>query len=288
MASNGTVDRILETVASLAPEIRAGLPGRRTGEVAAGENPTGDEQLAADLYADELLAEALLAIDGVGTYASEERPDTVGDGDGRYHVALDPLDGSSNLRSNNPMGTVLAVYDEPLPAPGSALVASGFVLYGPVTTMTVARDGRVVESLVDEAGDREVVQENLRLPAEPTVYGFGGRVPDWPDDFRAYVREVESDPELKLRYGGAMIADVSQVLTYGGIFSYPGLVSAPDGKLRTLFEGVPIAHIVETAGGASSDGTGPLTEGTPERLHERTPVHVGNESLIERLEDALD
>jgi len=281
-----TVDRIVETIASVAPEIRAGLPGRRVGEVAEGENPTGDEQLAADLYADELLVEELLAIDSVATYASEERAEPVGDGDGDHHLAVDPLDGSSNLRSNNPMGTVFGVYDEPLPAPGSALVASGFLLFGPVTTMTVARDGEVTEFLTDAEGDRETVREDLRLPDDPTVYGFGGRVPDWPDEFRAYAREIES--ELKLRYGGAMIADVNQVLVYGGVFAYPGLRSRAEGKLRHQFEGAPIAHVVETAGGASSDGEGSLLAGAPDRLHARTPVHVGNEALIERLEARLE
>jgi fructose-1,6-bisphosphatase I len=205
------------------------------------------------------------------------------DGD-RHYVAVDPLDGSSNLKSNNTMGTLFGVYDEPLPADGSALVASGFVLYGPITTMAVARGGTVTESVIDE-GDRRVVDPDLTLPEEPTVYGFGGRVPRWSEEFSAYVSEVES--ELKLRYGGAMIGDVSQVLTYGGIFGYPGLRDRPEGKLRLCFEGHPIAHIVETAGGASSNGERSLLSLTPDRLHERTPLFVGNEAYIDRLEAAL-
>ena len=132
---------------------------------------------------------------------------------------------------------------------------------------------------------RRVVDSDVRLPDDPTVYGFGGRVPDWPDDFAGYVDEVED--ELKLRYGGAMIADVNQVLTYGGVFAYPALESAPNGKLRLQFEGNPIGHIVETAGGASSDGSQSLLDVEPTELHERVPVHVGNESLVDRLEAAL-
>ncbi|MFW6153550.1 MAG: class 1 fructose-bisphosphatase, partial [Halobacteriota archaeon] len=85
----------------------------------------------------------------------------------------------------------------------------------------------------------------------------------------------------------AMVGDVNQVLTYGGIFSYPALRDAPEGKLRLQFEAIPMAHIIETAGGASSDGSRPLTEIVPDGLHERTPVHLGNEALIDRLELAL-
>lgn len=275
-------EAIFDAIAAIAPDIRAALPGRRL--AAGGENPSGEDQLAADVYADELLKEAIEAIDGVGIYVSEERTEAIDVGDGELSVAVDPLDGSSNLKSNNTMGTLFGVYDEPLPADGSALVASGFVLYGPITTMAVARGGTVTKSVIDE-GTRRVVDPDLTLPEEPTVYGFGGRVPRWSEEFSAYVSEVES--ELKLRYGGAMIGDVNQVLTYGGIFGYPGLRDRPEGKLRLCFEGHPIAHIVETAGGASSNGERSLLSLTPDRLHERTPLFVGNEAYIDRLEAAL-
>ncbi len=276
------IDAVVDAVASTAPDVRGGLAARR--EYESGENPSGERQLAADIYADELLEDRLLAIDAVAGYASEERESVVRD-DGRYYVAADPLDGSSNLKSNNTMGTLFGIYEEPLPAGGRALVASGFVLYGPITTMVVARDGGVTQSVIEADGSRRVVTERLRLPEEPTVYGFGGRVPQWSDAFSSYVSEVES--ELKLRYGGAMIGDVNQVLTYGGIFGYPGLRDRPEGKLRLLFEGHPIAHIVETAGGASSNGDGSLLDLTPEELHERTPLFVGDRTYIDRLEAAL-
>ncbi|QLD85108.1 fructose-1,6-bisphosphatase [Natronomonas halophila] len=292
------IDAILDVVASTAPDVRGGLAGRRVYE--SGENPSGEQQLAADVYADELLEERLLDLDAVGSYASEERDDvaeseaqrasesTSGEqprGEGDLHVAADPLDGSSNLKSNNTMGTLFGVYDEPLPTAGRNLVASGFVLYGPITTMVVARDGEVTEEVITDDGEREVVTEDLTLPDDPTVYGFGGRVPNWTDDFAAYVESVEQ--ELKLRYGGAMIGDVNQVLTYGGIFGYPGLQDRSEGKLRLLFEGHPIAYVVESAGGASSNGDRSLLDCDPERLHERTPLFVGNDEYIDRLEDAL-
>jgi fructose-1,6-bisphosphatase I len=279
----GVVERVFETVAATAADVRDALAERRSD--AEGANPTGDEQLVADVYADERLGERLLAIDGVAGYASEEREGVLGDGGDGHYVACDPLDGSSNLRSNNGMGTIVGVYDEPLPAGGDALLGAGYVLYGPITTMVTAVDGTVTEYLLAEGG-RSVLNADVSLPDDPTVYGFGGRIPDWTDDFREYVDRVEAD-RLKLRYGGAMVADVNQVLTYGGVFGYPMLEDAPQGKLRLQFEGHPIGHVIATAGGATSDGERSLLENTPETLHERSPVFVGNADLIEQLEAAL-
>ncbi len=277
------IDAVFETVAATAADIRSALSERRAYK--AKENPSGEQQLAADIYADELLEERLLAVNGVAAYASEEREGVIEAADGgQYHVACDPLDGSSNLKSNNGMGTIVGVFKEPLPAPGSALVAAGFVLYGPITTMVVARDD-VTEYLLDD-GEREVLTEDVTVPKDPVVYGFGGRVPDWTADFRAFVDHIEAD-RLKLRYGGAMVADVNQVLTYGGIFGYPMLADTPKGKLRLQFEGHPIAHVIETAGGASSNGEQSLLGCDPNTLHERTPLFVGKDALIERLEATL-
>jgi len=302
------VDAVFDAVAATAPAIRDALPGRRV--ESDDENPSGETVLAGDMYADELLGEALTAIDGVGAYVSEERPDATDAGEG-YSVAIDPLDGSSNLRSNNAMGTVVGIYEGSLPATGRDLVAAGYTLLGPITTMVVADESGVREEVVTRAasgdvegdgasvdveGDpngeieghvtRTVVDDDLTLPDEPTVYGFGGRVPDWTDAFREYAREVED--ELKLRYGGSMVGDVNQVVTYGGVFAYPALTDAPDGKLRLSFEANPIAYVIEKMGGASSDGTGSILDVEPDGLHDRVPLYVGNETLIHRLETAIN
>jgi fructose-1,6-bisphosphatase I len=292
------ISETIEVVARSAPEIRDGLTGRR--RKTDDENASGETQLAADVWADELLEERLSAIDGVGQFASEERESVVDAGEGDLAVAVDPLDGSSNLQSNNSMGTILGVYEGELPAKGRNLVAAAYVLYGPITTMVVAREGEVTEYVIEsearsasdsraaeprdgeEDAERRAVREDISLPDDPTVYGFGGRVPNWTDRFADYAGDVEE--ELKLRYGGAMIGDVNQVVTYGGVFAYPELDSRPEGKLRLQFEGNPIAYIVESAGGASSNGTESLLDADAEAIHQRTPVYVGNEDLIDKLE----
>ena len=85
-----------------------------------------------------------------------------------------------------------------------------------------------------------------------------------------------------------MVADINQVLTYGGVFAYPALMSRPEGKLRLQFEGHPMAYIVESAGGASSNGDGSLLDTEPADIHERTPLYLGNEQLIDRIEASVE
>ncbi|PSP60344.1 fructose-bisphosphatase class I [Halobacteriales archaeon QH_7_66_37] len=283
----GPIEAVFDVVARTAADARNAFAQRRSYHDQ--ENPSGDEQLAAELYADELLEERLLAVDGIASYASEEREDVATADAGAqpaYHVTCDPLDGSSNLKSNNGMGTIVGIYDREIPAPGSSIVAAGYVLYGPITTMVTAADGTVSEYLIED-GSRDLLNEDIQLPDDPVVYGFGGRIPDWLPSFGEYVDGVEGE-RLKLRYGGAMVADINQVLTYGGVFGYPMLEDRPEGKLRLQFEGIPMAKIFADAGGASSDGSRSLLSKTPGRLHERSPVFVGNESLITDLEATVE
>jgi len=280
-------EAVVDEVVKTAPRIADGFADGRTYE--GDENPSGHEVLGADLHANRLLKECITDLEGVGGFASEEEEGVVDCGDG-VGVAVDPLDGSSNLVTNNPAGVILGVYDAPLPSPGESLVGAGYVLFGPLTTAVVADGDGVVEYVVEtERGEEgaegvRVDERELTLP-EPTVYGFGGGRENWTDGFAGFADEVEH--ELKLRYGGSMVGDVNQVLHKGGIFAYPALRERPQGKLRTLFEGAPMAYIIETAGGGSSDGEGSLLEREPDGVHDRTPVYLGNETVIERLEEEV-
>jgi len=277
-----TVTEVIDTIAATTPDVRRAVADYRGQSNSV--NPTGDDQLAADLRADELFEQRVLGIDGVASYASEERAD-VKTTDGRLHVAMDPLDGSSNLEPNSGMGTIFGVYSEQPPTVGTNLLAAGFVIYGPITSMVVARNGTVREYILED-GDKRIVDDEVTVPEDPTVFGFGGGVASWTDEFESYAENIRH--ELKLRYGGAMVADINQVLTYGGIFSYPALESRPEGKLRVQFEGHPMAYILESAGGRSSDGDQSVLEIEPDELHERTPLYLGNGDLIDRLEANID
>ena len=250
----------------------------------AGENPSGEQQVGGDVWADDLFFDALSAIEGVGGYASEEREEIV-DLDAGYTIAIDPLDGSSNLASNNSVGTIVGVYDGDLPTTGRNLVGSMMVLYGPYTTLTVAREDRnVVQEYLLRDGHSER-WGTFTLPEEPTVLGMAGKIGDRSEAMNDITQEFSR--ELKPRYGGATVADLAQVLEYGGLFGYPATKGYDDGKLRVHFESAPLAYLVEAAGGASTDGDQSLLDVDPDEVHGRTPTFLGNESLITRLEDAL-
>ncbi|WP_254769028.1 class 1 fructose-bisphosphatase [Salinilacihabitans rarus] len=275
------VASILEALADVA----ATVPGRLStlGDDVVGENPTGDAQSAADRWLDERLAERLTPLDAVGTYLSEERADAVDCGSG-LSVAVDPLDGSSNLKSNNPIGTILGVYDAPLPARGTDVVASALVVYGPRITVSVAADGEATRYVVDDGA--LVDPRPLSVADGAEICGYAGRASEWRPAFRAFARELSR--ERKLRYCGAAVADVQYLFERGGLLCYPADDARADGVLRLQYEANPIAHLVETAGGRASDGSGPIREREPTTLHERVQTFVGTAADVDALESHLD
>lgn len=272
------VDHILEEVRQAAPEIRKGMEERRgyTEE----ENSSGEKQLEADIYANKILKDRITSIDGVGEYASEEEDEVTDCGEG-LSVALDPLDGSSNIPTNNMVGTIVGIYDGSLPCRGENLLAAFYVLYGPLTTMTVARDGSVTEYVLDD-GMRKT-REEIRLEGEK-LYGFGGNL-GWSEKFRQIEDDVSR--KLKLRYGGSLVGDFNQVLLEGGVFGYPPKEGYENGKYRIMFEGNPMAFIAEAAGGVSSNGQKTVLEVEVDDLHQRVPFVVGEHDLVDRVEKAI-
>jgi len=277
-------EQVFQAVSEAAPHIRSGLMHRR--EYVGEENPSNERQMEADVWANELLKEKIANIEGIGEIASEEEEDVIQCGEG-LSVAMDPLDGSSNIPTNNLVGTIVGIYDEKLPCKGQNLVESFYVVYGPLISIMRAEDGQVNEYVLEEkSGDRvdpHLASEDIELP-EPYVYGFGGNK-NWTEKFREFEDELSRD--LKLRYGGALVGDVNQVLHQGGIFAYPKRTDSPNGKLRLLFEANPIAKIFQDAGGSSTDGEKNILEIEAEELHQRTPLFVGDSKLVDKAEEKL-
>jgi len=276
------LDTLVRTVQETAHYVNSHLASHAGS--GAGTNPSGEEQINADIWADQLFYDELSSLESVGSYASEERETATDCGEG-YTIAIDPLDGSSNLASNNSVGTIIGVYDTELPARGREMVASMMVLYGPYTTMTVARQDRdIVQEYLLQDGFSERWGE-FTIPKQATVVGLAGKTGERSEKLNSFAQELER--EMKLRYGGATVADLAQVLEYGGLFGYPETESYPNGKLRVHFESAPLAYLVESIGAASSDGTQSLLDVDPDTMHARTPTYLGNRELIERLEAAL-
>jgi fructose-1,6-bisphosphatase I len=279
--SEETVQKVFETVARVAPHISSGLLKRR--EYVGEENPSNEKQLEADVWANEFLKEEITSIEGVGQFASEEEDHIIECGEG-VSVAIDPLDGSSNIPTNNLVGTIVGVYDEELPCKGRNLVSAFYVVYGPLMTIMKAENGQVNEYVVEQDRNDQVeihlASEDIELP-EPYVYGIGGNK-NWTEEMRDFESEISK--ELKLRYGGALVGDVNQTIHQGGMFAYPHRTDAPEGKLRLIFECNPISYIVETAGGASTNREKSILDVEAEELHQRVPFFVGNDSLVDKVE----
>lgn len=279
------VDEVVHEVAEAAPHISSGLKRRR--EYVGEENPSGERRLEADVWANELLQELITSIEGVGEFASEENDDIIDCGKG-LSVTIDPLDGSSNIPTNNLVGTIVGIYDEKLPCKGENLVAAFYIVYGPLTTLMLARDGQVNEYVIEEvSGDQvelHLASEDIEMP-EAYVYGFGGNK-HWTEDFRKF--EAGISKEYKLRYGGAFVGDINQTIHHGGLFAYPYRSDAPNGKYRLMFECNPVAFIVEAAGGASTNTEKSILEIQASELHQKAPFFAGDERLVQRVEDELN
>src|SRR5207244_1495199 len=160
----------------------------------------------------------------VSQVASEEMGEVKDLGRGRFSVVLDPLDGSSNVKSNNIFGTILGIFDrKKLPAPGRDLFAAGYLIYGPATTLVYATRDGVHEFVQGGAGRPDeffLIEEGLRLPAKGKLFGVGGHRDKWVPELKAFVNELEQEL-LNLRYGGSFVGDFNQILHYGGFFGYP-------------------------------------------------------------------
>ncbi|MFC2154593.1 class 1 fructose-bisphosphatase [Candidatus Altiarchaeota archaeon] len=264
--------------------LRKEFPHRRG--KAGSENIFGEEQIKLDIWTNNYFIDKIGKTGLVGTLLSEESPDPVELDGGPFNIVMDPLDGSSNVESNNLFGTIVGVYkNQKIPCQGEKQVAAFYKLYGPITTLVFASKGKVYEFVQHRKGVEQYVlyKENLQMP-EPKIYGVGGNPDKWIPEFRAFV-DILRGKGLKLRYGGSFVGDFNQVLFHGGFFGYPSMLNKPCGKLRVVFEGAPIAYISKTAGGSSSTGSQSILKVKPEKLDHRIPIYVGNRELIEELEN---
>jgi len=264
--------------------IRRELPYRRGSTHM--KNVYGEVQLVVDDWANQFIIEELEKTGLVKTLASEEEKDVVKiNKKGIFNISLDPLDGSSNIESNNLVGTIIGINKKDFPTPGRNQVAAMYMLYGPVDTLVYATKKGVNEFLLTNDGFI-LTRQNIKLPKKGKLYGIGGLRKDWFPELRKYVEKLEEEG-YKLRYGGSFVGDFNQILHYGGIFAYPRLAKKPNGKLRLVSESNPISFIIEQAGGRSSNGKESILNIKYTSLQQRTPTYVGNKALIDRLEKYL-
>ncbi|WP_371922871.1 class 1 fructose-bisphosphatase [Methanocalculus sp. AMF5] len=252
---------------------------------AASLNTSGELQTELDTWSDNHLTDVFIKSGLVSSIASEEQDDVVccPDSPDGYVVVMDPLDGSSLIAVNLAVGTIVGIYESgPVLRKGRDMKAALYLLYGPMTTLTLSIGSGVATFARAPDGRYLLMEDGIRMP-EGNLYGSGGERPQWTKKHAAFISGIE-DEGGKCRYSGSFVADFHQVLKYGGLYAYPGIVEKPKGKLRLLFEAQPIGFLASQAGGRISDGSTDILDIQPTEVHQKTPIYVGSRGLIERLE----
>jgi len=300
--STGTLSWILSALSIsaklIASKVRVARLENVLGSVGA-ENVQGEEQQKLDVIANDVLLRVLGSRAGVAIVASEENEEPVilrddRDGERRFCVMFDPLDGSSNLDVCGGVGTIFSILRHDrraanaaasLHQPGSAQVAAGYVLYGSSTVFVLTLGNGVDMFVLDPAvGAFLRVAQGLRTPARSRSYSIneGNRL-SFPDGYRRYLDWAQRQ-NYSSRYVGSMVADVHRILLKGGVFLYPPTAKAPQGKLRLMYEANPMAMIIEQAGGKALAAPGErIMDVVPTDIHQRVPVVLGSAEEVDHV-----
>ncbi len=267
------------------------------------ENIQGEEQQKLDVFANSRFIEALRTRKVVCGVASEENDDFIAFDkdcyDGKYVVLMDPLDGSSNIDVNVSIGTIFSVYKRVSPIggpvqledflqPGINQVAAGYVLYGSSTMLVYTTGCGVNGFTIDPSlGTLYLSHPNMTAPKEGKIYSvneanYNSFTPGL-KEYINYCRDSEVKKPYTARYIGSLIADFHRNLVKGGVYMYPQTASAPNGKLRLLYESNPLAFIIEQAGGKASDGKQRIMEIEPTELHQRSPLIIGSANMVDKV-----
>jgi fructose-1,6-bisphosphatase I len=278
-----------------------------------GENGTmniqGEGQKKLDVYANEQFISALKHGGECCIVASEENDDIIYldspvSKDAKYIVAIDPLDGSSNIDVNVGIGTIFSIYRrkstsgkatlEDVLQKGTEQVAAGYVIYGS-STMLVYTTGKGVNgfTLDPSIGEFCLSHPDMKIPKDGVIYSINeGYYAHFPDGVKKYIKYCQVEDEktkrpYTSRYIGSMVADIHRNLIKGGIFIYPVTAHAPKGKLRLVYECNPMSFLIEQAGGKASNGYERILELDVTELHQRSAIFIGSEKMVHKAEEMM-
>ncbi len=270
-------------------------------------NIQGEQVMKLDRLADETIYILNDHTGRLAVMASEEHEDVLSIPEeypvGKYVLLFDPLDGSSNIDFNVGVGTIFAIYQrvtkegrgtmEDCLQPGRNLVAAGYIVYG-ASTMFVYTTGHGVHgfTLDPSIGEFLLSHDNIRIPNKPTYYSVNqGYFTRWSPGVQKYTQHLQNmtseTKSISMRYVGSLVVDFHRTLLSGGIFYYPADIAKPEGKLRLAYEAIPLAYIIEQAGGSASNGSGSILDVTPTALHQRSALYVGNTDMVREVEDYI-
>jgi len=310
--AKGELSRLLSAIRLAAKVVnrevnKAGLVDDIMG-AAGSENVQGEDQQKLDVYANIQMINALRAQQEVCGIGSEENEDFIAFDQGqsvygKYIVMMDPLDGSSNIDVNVSIGTIFSIYRrktkpgtvaemQDFLQPGDDLVAAGYIIYGS-STMLVFSTGNGVNgfTLDPSIGVFCLSHPNMCIPEDGSIYSINeGNYKQFPEGVKKYIKycqEEEGDRPYTSRYIGSLVADFHRNLIKGGIYIYPSTGKNPNGKLRLMYENIPLAFLVEQAGGFASDGKNRILGIEPKDIHQRTPLFIGSKNMVRKAEEFM-
>lgn len=306
--AKGELSRLLSAIGLAARVVnsevnKAGLMEDILGEVGC-ENVQGESQKKLDVYANDEFIRALKDRGEVCGLASEENEGVIEfstgyAAKGKYVVAIDPLDGSSNIDVNVSIGTIFSIYRrtsndgaatfEDFMQKGTEQVAAGYVIYGS-STMLVYTTGNGVNgfTLDPSIGAFFLSHPDMKIPKDGRIYSINeGNYCHFPEGVKKYIKycqveDKETGRPYTSRYIGSAVADLHRNLIKGGVFIYPTTTTSPNGKLRLLYEANPFAYLIEQAGGMATDGFSRIMEIQPTSLHQRVPLFIGSENMVKK------
>ncbi len=281
--------------------------GRLAGNLAASsgrETGGGDSQKRLDKIADDSFIRCFRELP-VACVASEEDDELVIlDQSAPLALAIDPLDGSSNIDTNVSIGTIFSILpakpadsSSPVDAflqPGSSQLAAGFVVYGPQTTLVLAFGHLEIFVLDRAAGQFVRVAVAPTIAREANEYAINAsNYRHWNEAVRGYVDDCVRGADgplhkdFNMRWIASVVAEAYRILARGGVYLYPAdrRKGYEQGRLRLVYEANPLAYVIELAGGAATDGVHRILDLRPQSLHQRTPLVFGAVEEVQRVAD---
>ena len=276
------------------------------------ENVQGEVQKKLDVIANEMLLEANEWGGHLAAMASEEMetihlvPNRYPKGE--YLLLFDPIDGSSNIDVDLSVGTIFSVLRAAETASGADVtendflqagqtqVAAGYAVYGPQTILVLTVGAGVHEFTLDrEVGSWVMTDTNIRMPSGKREFAINtSNARQWSAEVTQFIDDRVAGAEgplgkdYNMRWTGSMVADAHRILKRGGVFLYPRDVRQPGkvGKLRLMYEGNPMAMLMEQAGGAATDGEQRILSIEPSSLHQRIGLIMGDPAEVEAITSA--
>lgn len=286
------MDGIYDGLFKAAEKIYAELKKGEGLKFATSSNESGDDQIELDVIADEAFFETLSKDTYCRYVVSEERPDMVKTSDGPYSVALDPLDGSKSALIGIPSGAIFGVWKDAEEAKdfhGGNIISGGFFVFGMNLEVYFADGDKVYKGQFDN-GAWTLFPVTSPMPSADVLAINGQMQKVWGKWLQEYVSDsvkaTDGHKPYNMRWFASMVSDMKRMFLQGGLFAYPGAdyKGYETGKLRLVYEAIPMAFLIHAMGGASTNGDMSLLEMPVDKLHQKVPVFIGDKDKIAALE----